>query len=52
MGVFLLVLVVALVVTVVRRRGRTKRLPTLMHDYSDHRGVYQRWPGRSRRRFK
>jgi hypothetical protein len=48
------VVLVALVVAVLwlRRRFATKRLPTLTHDYSADRGIYQRWPKRQRRRFK
>jgi hypothetical protein len=47
-----LVVVVVLVVFFARKRGAAKRLPALTHDYSEHRGVYQRWPGNRRRRFK
>ncbi len=47
-----LAVIVGLVVIVAKRRGAIKRLPTLTHDYSEHRAVYQRWPGNGRRRFK
>jgi len=43
---------VVVVVLYLRRRLATKRLPTLTHDYSADRGIYQRWPKRQRRRFK
>jgi len=53
--VILLAMLLGLVVAIVgiaRRRGADRRKPTLTHDYSEYRAVYQRWPGQRTRKFK
>jgi hypothetical protein len=48
-----LIVVVALVLFVVAKaKAKKGRLPALVHDYSDHRAIYQRWPSQRGRRFK